>query len=462
MEKIIRRIISCIILLALLIFVLRKETVIMERKDSNYKYEPFFEHAKDMDVLFFGNSHVVNGIFPMELWDEYGITSYNFGGHANQIATTYWVMENALDYAKPKVVVVDCNQLDSMLKTSDNFSYVHISFDAFPLSKTKIKAANDLLNDPEIDRLREEGVLYDSEKRTKLGLLWDYSVYHSRWDELSQADFTDDKTIEYGAESRVRIEDPIEGVPNEGDVIGNIDSNVGVNYLKKIIDSCREQNIEVLLVYLPHPMENKERWKSVNTAAKIAEECNVKFINFQEKNIVDFDTDCYDSNSHLNPAGAWKVTNYLGQFLKDNYDVLDHRDDDNYDYWKQDYEEYANYKSDRLNDVLDINTYLMLLQDPNYGFVIDMGDTWILDNSLAMRLLENKGVDINQLSEDTRFIIVSDKGVSVVDDDSIDADKQGVLNKDAFCIEEGAISINVFDKSDPKVLLNKRYFKNNP
>jgi hypothetical protein len=62
----------------------------MERKASDFKYANFFEQDEDFDVLFFGTSHVINGIFPMELWNEYGIVSYNFGGHGNEIATSYW------------------------------------------------------------------------------------------------------------------------------------------------------------------------------------------------------------------------------------------------------------------------------------------------------------------------------------------------------------------------------------
>jgi hypothetical protein len=62
----------------------------MERKASDFKYANFFEQDEDFDVLFFGTSHVINGIFPMELWNDYGIVSYNFGGHGNEIATSYW------------------------------------------------------------------------------------------------------------------------------------------------------------------------------------------------------------------------------------------------------------------------------------------------------------------------------------------------------------------------------------
>ena len=177
MRQLLKRVLSCVMVFLLLIGVLGTSSDIMQRKDSDYKYKPFFDHAKDMDALFIGTSHVLNGVFPMELWNDYGITSYNFGGHGNEIATTYWVLMNALDYVTPKVVVVDCFKLISAKKSHSQFEYLHVSLDAFPLSWTKVKTAFDLLDDPGMDVLLEQKDLALNEKHTKLGLIWDYSVY---------------------------------------------------------------------------------------------------------------------------------------------------------------------------------------------------------------------------------------------------------------------------------------------
>lgn len=51
--------------------------------DPGYAYSKnrdFIEHSDSYDVLFFGNSHMANGVFPMELWNDYGIVSYNLAG----------------------------------------------------------------------------------------------------------------------------------------------------------------------------------------------------------------------------------------------------------------------------------------------------------------------------------------------------------------------------------------------
>ena len=97
-----------ILLLTIMIFFgiifLQKTTM---RDSSGFKYRPFLQEDTEYDVLFFGTSHVINGIFPMQLWNDYGITSYNFGGHANSLAMAYWTMVNAVEYHKPKVAVLD-------------------------------------------------------------------------------------------------------------------------------------------------------------------------------------------------------------------------------------------------------------------------------------------------------------------------------------------------------------------
>ena len=461
------------------VIMLQKASDIMQRKASDYKYIPFFEHAQDYDVLFMGTSHVINAVFPMELWNDYGITSYNFGGHANQLATTYWVMKNSLDYAKPKVMVIDCLALEGMQKTASNFSYVHLSLDTFPISLTKIAAVNDLLDDEEIDRLVGEGLTVDAEKRTKLGLLWDYSVYHSRWEEyLGSDDFKPSATLEYGAESRVQISAPGQIVSNPGTTFTK--ETVGMKYLKRIIEECQRKDIEVLLTYLPFPIANENLWISANTVQKIADEYNVHYINFQEENIVDYEIDCYDSNDHLNPSGAWKVTDYLGQYLTENYRVEDHRNDNKYSYWNDEFAKYESMKNDRLGGIQDLNTYLMLLEDSNYGYIMSVGDGTVFQDPTTLSLLNNKGVDISEINEKTKYIIVCGGMCKTIDSEIIGSGTYGsidilfnetgqyrayynnqelfVMNNDTLDLRDEKITIYVFDMDNRDTVIDTGEF----
>ena len=70
-----RRILACLLTLVLLVCLLTVLTNLTERKDSDEKYAGFFSEEENFDVLFFGTSHVINGVYPMELWNDYGIVS---------------------------------------------------------------------------------------------------------------------------------------------------------------------------------------------------------------------------------------------------------------------------------------------------------------------------------------------------------------------------------------------------
>lgn len=400
------RIAGAAIALCLLAASLGYCTSLLERKDSEEKYGKFFEHASDMDVLFFGTSHVLNSVFPMELWRDYGIASYNFGGHANQIPTSYWVMMNALDYAKPEVVVIDCYSLASNLKVFDDFEYVHLSFDAFPMSKTKIQAVNDLLYNPgNENNAGVTGADGSREKHTRLGLLWDYSVYHSRWGDISQRDFEPEYSKEYGAEARIQIAEPSEPAENPGTTLEEM--TVGRAYLELMIEECKKRGIDVLLTYIPYPVTGESTWVDINTVYEIAKQHDVKYLDYLALDVVDYDTDCYDPASHLNPSGAWKVTDYMGKYLSENYHVTDHRKDAGYDYWDQDYDDYMDMKAERFGEQGDLNTYLMLLQDADYGFDMEIGDKSVLSDETTLKLLENKGVDISKINDATTHIFIN-------------------------------------------------------
>ena len=409
------RLLSCLITLSIMVFGLARMTLLMERKASPEKYADFFSQTQDFDVLFLGSSHVINAVYPMELWKDYGIVSYNLGGHSNQIATTYWTMENALDYTHPKLVVIDCLAISSNRKCSDIFSYLHLSLDAFPLNMTKIKAIWDLLDDPVLERDIQNGNARESdEPRTKIGLLWDYSVYHSRWAELSQDDFSPSINKEKGAESRIAVKrNELNKIPPSQKTKPGTTSDI---YLRKMIEDCQARGISVLLTFLPFPA-NESQQMDANYVYDLAQEYGVEYINFLDMDIIDYQTDLYDESSHLNPSGARKITDYLGNFLVNHYGIEDQRKNDSYSSWHQDYERYCLLKNNNLVKNNNIVEYLMLLSGDDISIAMDVRNKDIFHNKWIKNLLSNIGINAELLNESTDFIIVQDKGkrVSILD-----------------------------------------------
>lgn len=369
-------------------------TSILEKKTSRKKYEDFFTQEADFDVLFLGTSHVMNAELPMELWHEYGIVSYNFGTHSSQLPTTYWLAENVLDYTTPKVVVIDCFELSNNTKTHENFSYIHQAFDAFPISRNKIKMVNDLLNDDIMnDYLETHPESLRGEERTRIGLLWNFSVYHSRWNELSVDDFKMVPSCEKGAESRLAVAcNPAPYIPIEKSQ--KMEKSVGSDYLCKLIEDLQSRGIKVILTYLPFPAdENKQR--EANYVYDIADKYSVEYINFLDLDIVDFRTDMYDEIQHLNPSGARKITNYMGKLLSEKYNIPDRRKDDIYSFWNEDYEEYCKYENDKFRQIDDLYTYLMYAEDEDVSMIMGISDYEILQDGIVQLFMENLDVLVN-------------------------------------------------------------------
>ncbi|WP_029323123.1 hypothetical protein [Butyrivibrio sp. AE3004] len=324
------------IFLVLLAGTLFAVTLITERKTSYMKNRDFFEEAKKdhLDVLFLGSSHVINGINPIDLYKDYGITSYNLGGHGSLLKESYWQLIRALDYCKPDYVVVDCFMMDRNYEYIDEMyeetpeefrqaaiSQLHLNMDAYPLSKLKMAAVKDLVHDPEIQKQ----------------YLFDFIVYHNRWNELEQKDFqrltgTGEYNMLMGAEMKHELEGSIKE-EYEYDVNARLpEHTVNEEYLMKIIDECQRDQIGVVVTFLPFAAEPQDI-QSANSAGDIAAQYGVPYINMlQMEDIIDMEADLSDPG-HLSSTGARKVTSYIGNWLKENAELTDHRGDNEYSNW---------------------------------------------------------------------------------------------------------------------------------
>lgn len=152
--------------------------------------------------------------------------------------------------------------------------------------------------------------------------------------------------------------------------------------------------IRVMLVNLPYPCpNNSEEQLYTNAVWYTAEEYGIEYIDFVYMDqIVDYSTDCYDPASHLNPSGAWKVTDFLGQHLSQAYDLPDHRVEAAYASWDKDYAAYRELKLQSIREETDPHSFLMLLADPSFSTVLLLAEnSAVYTDDLAMRLVQNAG-----------------------------------------------------------------------
>lgn len=383
MKKIVQRLLTIIVAVLIIIGLLSYLEKTLVIKNSDAKYHDFFEEDKDFDILFLGTSHVIDAVYPLEIWDDQGYTSYNMGGHSTPIATQYWVLKNSLDYTRPKMVVVDCYSLMDNIKVSDNFDYAHISMDCFSLSPTKVKATFDLMDG-------------DSE-HSALDLLWPFSIYHNRWTELTDKDFNVEYNRLKGAERLIHVEKPDEYIPIDKNLVLTEDT-VAIHYLNRIIEECQSRGIEVLLVYLPFVAADYRQMEA-NTVYSIAEKYGVNYINFLDMELVDFYTDLEDTGAHLNPAGGNKVTHYIGEYIANNYNLVNHHGDPAYADWDEDLAVYLNNKKDDFIYNTDPYEYMMMLCDNDIFVEMELYDSVIYVDPISVKMLKSIGCYTENVTE---------------------------------------------------------------
>ncbi len=385
MREKLKRIVKCTVCTGMFLFLLigsmRLVSNRLELKSSHIKYDDFLEGENGEDVLFFGSSHMINAVFPDQLYEEYGITSYNLANHGELLPTSYEVFRNALDYSSPKVVVVDLFTI-ALNDTYYNKAFSHVSLDAFPLTWTKFNSVNVLFDDAD----------------TKCEFITNFALYHTRWDEWLESSPEYTPSVMKGAEMRINVETSV-GELSATDAYDETMTD-GIEALMSFKELCDKRGIQLLCVNIPYSGFN-DRDAAINYAETLLEEAGVSCLDFrQESNRLRLNsiTDFYDTQ-HLNPLGGRKVTEYIGEYLISNCGVEDKRGSIYADKWNRAVALSLDERIRRLKAEADngnmLNTLMMLKANKARGIIIITPWAASQNGDTAKLLLEQMGFDIS-------------------------------------------------------------------
>ena len=346
------------------------------RLEDGARVESFFTQDTEYDVLFFGSSHMVNGIYPMYLWQAYGIPAYNLAGHGCRPSMAYWVLKMALKYHKPQAAVLDvlfCWEESSELSTS----LAHNILDPFPASLTKTQAIWDLYS---ADKDRAE-------------LLFPLDVYHNRWKELDSAMVRKalgepvEPLPEKGAESRIYVNGTEESYVLTGPEEQAEDFTLEMDYIQKFIALCQENDIVPIITYLPCETSVWSQ-KCCNRAMDMAKAQGALTLNLEYENSLNNLTDWADGPDHVNPAGARKLTDAVGQFLQDSLSLPDRREEPGYGDWQRDLEAYYAFQWENMEKADTPEKILALATLPNFRVELESAPGYTVPRVLLEQLAE--------------------------------------------------------------------------
>lgn len=266
----------------------------------------FAEAPDSIDAVILGDSESSTGLSPLKLWNDYGIASYICGQTAQRMPEAYYMLKRALKVQKPKLVILETN----LLFWPDN-------------KKDSIKKS-----------IYEAASYYLPVLR-----------YHDQWKHLDPGDLK-----RPGYKNKL----PLKGMDFKTETVAYHGAEymhetvtkqklamVETYYLKKMMALCKRNGMELFLVSIPSP--RNWSYERHNTIMAFAEKNGLRFVDLNllrdEIGLV-WQEDSLDGGDHLNVYGAEKATSYVGAFLKENYQLPDHRGDEKYASWNADYQTY--------------------------------------------------------------------------------------------------------------------------
>ena len=395
----VRGIKGIVFLLLLVLMVTQLDSALKLVKEDNLS-TCYYDYPKDtFDVAFFGTSLVMYGVYPLELYRDYGMAAYNFATGNQSLLASYLLVKEVIRKDHPSLIVLDCGRAYTDEQTMDS-PYIHYITDSMPyLNKNRIEMINQLA----------------AEEEDKKPLFVPLIAYHSRWPEITYEDaIPQAKEMVYGARvtGRVTTSDAFE----EPEITPGTMPDSPREIIEKTIQLCRDNDTEILLTTMPVLGKNdffgqggyNRRVSASRDVGQLAEKYGVKYVDYLSQSMslgFDLEKDSYDGE-HLNRWGCLKFNKLLGAYIKENFDIPDRRGTGGV-YSKID-EDAAVYPISRMKDSLrtahNYRDYVSVLQSDLHDepvedvmvFMALRGDTsgkWI--TKTQAELLRNAGVTEN-------------------------------------------------------------------
>lgn len=346
--------IRCIAFLCILFLLIVRSYDVLSWKDTLGDYlssvEQLYATEDDMmDVVFMGSSHTYCSISPALLWGENGIAAFNMTTSGQDKDSTYHYLVELLKTQSPEVVCVELYGLtfDEHVVEGNR----HRNMLGMPLSENSIALIDEHIEDEQLNM--------------DYKLRW--PIVHTRYKELDMYDFVEYDFSQYGRGIDFSYEATFAHYPVEslGYYVADELTESNKEWLDKLYQLSIDEDFELVLFVAPAVISSADQGQ-FNAAVQYAEERGLTIFDFNRKSVelgFDYTTDFLD-HYHLNGYGAEKLTRFFGEFLTENYDLADHREDNGYEQWDKSYTRYLQVKAaHELNSCETFDVFILKLKE---------------------------------------------------------------------------------------------------
>lgn len=429
-----KKIIGAVIFLSIMTGIIYNLNQVMLNRESDGSIQlyDFYELEKDrVDVLCIGSSHVYYGYNTCQLYDDYGIASYLLSSSGQPVWVSYYLLEEALKSQQPKLVLFDTGTL---FRREEDFqpSSWEVLIGMKP-SRTKWNALKEVSSyDPTLDAA---------------SAFFTFPYYHTRFLSLTRQDYEGMEDMRYmgykprfGTISESELEDAQKA---ESDYKAGITARTE-KYLLKMMQLCRDQNIPMAIANTPYANLSDAKRKANAYIKTLADQYDIPVLegnDLTREMQIRFSDDLLDP-SHLNYDGSVKFTAYLGEWLKDRYNLPDRRGETQYQKWEETSAlmRHVELNEQRLMEAQTAGAYLQILEEWADSLVTicwnPNGKAQIYDSGRCI-FERQAGSDYSE------YFPVGDSDLTV---SCVDGQIEVLLNNKKFCFLQDGLNILVYDK----------------
>ncbi|MBQ6360476.1 MAG: hypothetical protein IJJ25_04970 [Lachnospiraceae bacterium] len=282
--------------------------------DNNNSLGILEEPENTIDVVAVGDSDVYSAVNPMILWKKHGITAYDWSEAGAKMYDCRYYLKHICSRQTPRVVMISVNSL----------------------------FADDTRTD-----------ILDRKIRAALAYRFPVFEYHRYWRKIKMFPecLHSAHAVTKGFYARASREPaPKKKIrrymkPSGGTVSVPAEAE---KELMRCVELAEGSGAKVLLIAIPCVKDWSFEKSAAMTDLAETEGLDLLDLSLQPEVKINWRKDTCDGGEHLNYRGARKVSRFLGDYLKAHYDLPDHKGENGFDRWEEDYILYKKALAERL------------------------------------------------------------------------------------------------------------------
>lgn len=423
----IKRIIGGIFFVFLAVIFFAGITFLFRNKGYDRNHIVGIKNEKNnIDVIYIGGSAAFVYWEPLKAYKDYGFTSYNLATNAMGVENILPYIKYSEKYQNPQLFIIDLRPFQ-YYSDEPNEQGVRNGSDGMDITTL---ARYELINSYFYNR-------NIGDNNQIVSYYIDIMKYHTNYDNLSSKlawrFITNSGKSQFkGCElpkKWVHIDEPVNyKTEDRKELLPNARKE-----LHKILDYLDKNRINALFVVCPYCLD-KEHYSIYNTISDEVVNRGYSYINlndYYDEIGIDFATDFYNI-SHVNAYGAEKYTSFLEKYIFLNYNLPDHRGNQDYYAWDISVGEFDDYsyqvklsidaiksradsavlKKQLISNTDDLTKWSTLVNDSDYSlFVVGDGTLLSTCSDTDIESLERLKIDTNKMFSSDNYIDVFADGM---------------------------------------------------